>query len=72
MTEVITGKDAADVSLECVVSRSRIFNGKNLTVPIKTTVFLTLARNDDLTVNGRYPMVVTRYEIRWQESVVSR
>ena len=47
--------------LEASVSRERVVNDTK-----KVTVFLRMKVNEDMALNGRYPLVVTNYETRFE------
>jgi hypothetical protein len=54
------------VSVKGQVLRSGIFNDKIVNQTRKVTVFLKLQVNDSMALNGRYPLVVTDYQERFE------
>lgn len=54
------------VSVEGQILRSGVFNQRQVNDSKRITVFLRLRINDDMAHNGRYPLVVTNYEERFQ------
>lgn len=54
------------VSVEGQILRSGVFNQRQVNDSKRVTVFLRLRINDDMAHNGRYPLVVTNYEERFQ------
>lgn len=64
--ELSIDDNTALVSVECEVLRVGVFNSKTVNNSRKATVFLRLALNDDIAHNGRYPLVVTDYQERFE------
>jgi hypothetical protein len=58
--------NTALVSVEGQVLRTGTFNQRIVNDAKKVTVFLRLTVNGDMAHNGRYPLVVTNYEERFQ------
>jgi hypothetical protein len=58
--------NTALVSVEGQVLRSGVFNGRPTNDAKKAIVFLRFRTNEDMALNGRYPLVVTNYETRFQ------
>src|SRR6516225_8062553 len=64
--EVEVDSNTALVSVEGQVLRTGMFNQRIVIDAKKVTVFLRLTVNVDMAHNGRYPLVVTNYEERFQ------
>ena len=64
--EIEVNKNTALVSVEGQVLRTGTFNNRIVNDAKKVTVFLRLTVNGDMAHNGRYPLVVTNYEERFQ------
>src|SRR6516225_7024322 len=64
--EVEVDSNTALVSVEGQVLRTGKFNQRIINDAKKVTVFLRLTVNVDMAHNGRYPLVVTNYEERFQ------
>jgi hypothetical protein len=64
--EVEVGSNTALVSVEGQVLRTGTFNQRIVNDAKKVTVFLRLTVNGDMAHNGRYPLVVTNYETRFE------
>ena len=64
--EVEVDSNTALVSVEGQVLRTGTFNQRIVNDTKKVTVFLRLTVNGDMAHNGRYPLVVTNYEERFQ------
>ena len=64
--EIEVDNNTALVSVEGQVLRTGMFNNRIVNDPKKVTVFLRLTVNGDMAHNGRYPLVVTNYEERFQ------
>jgi hypothetical protein len=64
--ELELDSNTALVSVEGQVLRTGIFNQRQVQDTKKVTVFLRLATNTDMARNGRYPLVVTNYEERFE------
>jgi hypothetical protein len=58
--------NSALVSVEGQVLRTSVFNSRAVNDSRKVTVFLKLRLNEDMATNGRYPLVVTNYEERFE------
>jgi len=58
--------NTALVSVEGQILRSSVFNQRVVNDTKKVTIFLKLRLNDDMPTNGRYPLVVTNYEERFE------
>ena len=54
------------VSVEGQILRSGVFNQRQVNDSKRVIVFLRLKTNDDMARNGRYPLVVTNYEERFE------
>jgi hypothetical protein len=65
--ELAVDQSTALVSVDGQVFRHGIFNGKTTDDSKAVTVFLRLAVNSDMAHNGRYPLVVVAYDIRYQQ-----
>ena len=64
--ELEVDDNTALVSVEGQVLRTGLFNQRLVNNTRKVTVFLRLRVNDDMALNGRYPLVVTNYEERFE------
>jgi len=64
--EVEVDSNTALVSVEGQVLRTGMFNQRQVTDTKHVTVFLRLTVNDSMALNGRYPLVVTNYEERFE------
>src|SRR5262249_4165864 len=64
--EIEVDNNTALVSVEGQVLRTAVFNNRVVNDARKVTVFLRLSINEDMAVNGRYPLVVTNYEERFE------
>src|ERR1700730_3573862 len=64
--ELESDSNTALVSVEGQVLRTVIFNQWVVNNTKKVTVFLLLTLNADMAHNGRYPLVVTNYEERFE------
>jgi hypothetical protein len=64
--EIEVDNNTALVSVEGQVLRTGMFNNRIVNDAKKVTVFLRLTVNGDMAYNGRYPLVVTNYEERFQ------
>ena len=64
--EVSVDDNTALVSVEGQILRVGLFNNRVVNNSRKVTVFLRLRVNDDMARNGRYPLVVTNYEERFE------
>jgi hypothetical protein len=64
--EIEVDNNAALVSVEGQVLRTAVFNNRVVNDARKVTVFLRLRVNEDMALNGRYPLVVTNYETRFE------
>ena len=64
--EVEVDSNTALVSVEGQVLRTGMFNQRIVNDAKKVTVFLRLTVNGDMAHNGRYPLVVTNYEERFE------
>ena len=64
--EVEVDSNTALVSVEGQVLRTGKFNQRIINDAKKITVFLRLTVNGDMAHNGRYPLVVTNYETRFE------
>ena len=65
--ELAVDQATALVSVDGQVLRHGIFNGRPTDDSKPVTVFLRLAVNSDMAHNGRYPLVVIAYDIRFHE-----
>jgi hypothetical protein len=65
--ELAVDQSTALVSVDGQVFRHGIFDGKVVDDSKPVTVFLRLAVNSDMAHNGRYPLVVVAYDIRFHE-----
>ncbi|HEY2423925.1 MAG TPA: hypothetical protein VGH55_07460 [Chthoniobacterales bacterium] len=59
-------RNSALVSVEGQLLRTSVFNSRVVNDSRKVTVFLKLRLNEDMATNGRYPLVVTNYEERFE------
>jgi hypothetical protein len=64
--EIEVDNNMALVSVEGQVLRTAVFNNRVVNDARKVTVFLRLRVNEDMALNGRYPLVVTNYEERFE------
>jgi hypothetical protein len=64
--ELEVDSNTALVSVQGQVLRTGVFNQRQVQDSKKVTVFLRLAVNGDMAHNGRYPLVVTNYEERFE------
>jgi hypothetical protein len=64
--ELEVDDNTALVSVEGQVLRTGLFNQRLVNDSRKVTVFLRLRVNEDMALNGRYPLVVTNYEERFE------
>jgi hypothetical protein len=64
--ELEVDSNTALVSVQGQVLRSGTFNQRLVNDAKKVTVFLRLTVNGDMARNGRYPLVVTNYETRFE------
>ena len=64
--ELEIDSNTALVSVEGQILRSGVFNQRQVNDSKKVIVFLRLKTNDDMARNGRYPLVVTNYEERFE------
>jgi hypothetical protein len=64
--ELSVDNNTALVSVEGQVLRTGVFNQRVVNDAKKVTVFLRLTVNNEMAHNGRYPLVVTNYEERFQ------
>jgi hypothetical protein len=64
--EINVDDNTALVSVEGQILRTAVFNKRVVNDARKVTVFLRLRVNDDMAHNGRYPLVVTNYEERFE------
>jgi hypothetical protein len=64
--EINVDDNTALVSVEGQVLRTGLFNNRVVNNSRKVTVFLRLRVNDSMALNGRYPLVVTNYEERFE------
>jgi len=64
--ELEVDSNTALVSVQGQVLRTGVFNQRQVNDAKKVTVFLRLAVNGDMARNGRYPLVVTNYEERFE------
>jgi hypothetical protein len=63
--ELQVDNNTALVSVDGQVLRHALFNGRAVDDTKAVTVFLKLAANEDMVRNGRYPLVVTNYDLRF-------
>jgi sulfur carrier protein ThiS len=64
--ELSVNDNTALVSVEGQILRTGVFNQRIVNQTKKVTVFLRLTLNDAMNLNGRYPLVVTNYEERFE------
>jgi hypothetical protein len=64
--EIEVNNNTALVSVEGQVLRTAVFNNRVVNDARKVTVFLRFRVNEDMALNGRYPLVVTNYEERFE------
>jgi hypothetical protein len=64
--ELEIDSNTALVSVEGQILRSGVFNQRQVNDSRKVIVFLRLRTNDDMARNGRYPLVVTNYEEKFE------
>jgi hypothetical protein len=64
--EINVDDNTALVSVEGQILRTAVLNKRVVNDARKVTVFLRLRVNDDMAHNGRYPLVVTNYEERFE------
>src|ERR1700751_3807713 len=64
--EIEVDNNTALVSVEGQVLRTGMFNNRIVNDAKRVTVFLRLAVNGDMARNGRYPLVVTNYQERFE------
>jgi hypothetical protein len=64
--ELEVDSNTALVSVEGQVLRTGVFNQRIVNDTKKVTVFLRLRTNEDMARNGRYPLVVTNYEEKFE------
>ena len=64
--ELGVDNNTALVSVEGQILRTGVFNQRVVNDTKKVTVFLRLRVNEDMALNGRYPLVVTNYETRFE------
>jgi hypothetical protein len=64
--ELEVDNNTALVSVEGQILRTGVFNQRIVNDTKKVTVFLRLRVNEDMARNGRYPLVVTDYEQRFE------
>ena len=64
--EINVAPDEVLVSVEGQVLRNGNFSGRLINDAKKVTVFLKLKVNNDMVFNGRYPMVCTDYQIKFE------
>ena len=64
--EINVDDDTALVSVEGQILRTGVFNNRVVNNSRKVTVLLRLRVNDSMALNGRYPLVVTNYEERFE------
>src|SRR6516165_7562256 len=64
--EIAVDDNTALVSVEGQILRQGVFNNRVVNNSRKVTVFLRLRVNDSMALNGRYPLVVTNYEERFE------
>jgi hypothetical protein len=65
--ELSVDANTALVSVDGQVFRHGVFDGKVVDDSKPVTVFLRLAVNADMAHNGRYPLVVVAYDVRYHE-----
>ena len=64
--ELGVDNNTALVSVEGQILRTGVFNQRVVNDSKKVTVFLRMRVNEDMALNGRYPLVVTNYETRFE------
>jgi hypothetical protein len=64
--EIEVDNNTALVSVEGQILRTAVFNNRVVNDSRKVTVFLRLHVNEDMARNGRYPLVVTNYDERFE------
>jgi hypothetical protein len=64
--ELEVDDNTALVSVQGQILRTAVFNQRVVNDSRKVTVFLRLHVNDDMAHNGRYPLVVTNYQERFE------
>jgi hypothetical protein len=64
--ELEVDDNTALVSLEGQILRTGVFNQRVTNETKKVTVFLRFRVNEDMALNGRYPLVVVNYEERFE------
>ena len=64
--EIAVDDNTALVSVAGQLLRTGMFNQRIVNDAKKVTVFLRLRVNEDMATNGRYPLVVTNYEERFE------
>jgi hypothetical protein len=64
--ELEVDNNTALVSVQGQILRTGFFNQRIVNDTKKVTVFLRLRTNDDMARNGRYPLVVTDYQERFE------
>ena len=64
--EIEVDNNTALVSVEGQVLRTGMFNNRIVNDAKRVTVFLRLMVNGDMARNGRYPLVVTNYQERFE------
>ena len=64
--ELGVDNNTALVSVEGQILRTGVFDQRIVNDTKKVTVFLRMIVNEDMALNGRYPLVVTNYETRFE------
>lgn len=64
--ELEVDDNTALVSVQGQILRTAVFNQRLVNDSKKVTVFLRLRVNEDMARNGRYPLVVTNYQERFE------
>jgi hypothetical protein len=64
--EINVDENTALVSVEGQILRVGVFNNRVVNNSRKVTVFLRLRVNDSMALNGRYPLVVTDFQERFE------
>ena len=64
--EIEVDSNTALVSVQGQILRTGMFNQRVINDAKKVTIFLRLNINDSMALNGRYPLVVTNYEERFE------